>query len=308
MLHSSSQLKKVQPVSWDIWNQVKKKKRQKYFLKSAKCHLLHVTKPWSHFCVALMVGGLQKTSVCYKVSWLPVLVVGFLILHRGGPHPDGEYRFTPGIHSFFWDPSVSTVAPAVIPKGLCVFPGRRGVPLCSSSSSSAWSCRASLDTAQAGAGRSARRTARWAPWPNTVRLVFVNNTHLSFLVPEELAGVFYHLLVRELRVWLLLAEVKYLPQGHPVSPHVTGSGELALCDENNNERTLVPTNQSYPLPLTYQQDALPWHPAYGQNGPPLDSIVVAAVQISAHAEVSNFYSEVFAHQTIPCGQVSMDKV
>lgn len=167
-------------------------------------------------------------------------------LHRGGPHPDGEHRFTPDIHCFFWDPSVSNVALVVIPGGLCVFPGRRAVPLCSSSSSSAWSCRASLDTAQAGAGRSARRAARWAPWSNAVGLVFVHATHLSFLVPEELAGVFYHLLVRELRVRLLLAEVKYLPQGHPKRPHVTGSGKLALCDGNNDERTLVPTNQLCP--------------------------------------------------------------
>lgn len=76
--------------------------------------------------------------------------------------------------------------------------------------------------------------------PTLTGLVFVNDTHLSFLVPEELAGVFNHLLVRELRVRLLLAEVKYLPQGHPKSPHVTGSGELALCDQNNVERTLYP--------------------------------------------------------------------
>lgn len=51
--------------------------------------------------------------------------------------------------------TVIYIPPAAAPGGLCVFPGKRAAPLCSSSSSSAWSCRASLDTAQAEAGRSA---------------------------------------------------------------------------------------------------------------------------------------------------------
>lgn len=66
---------------------------------------------------------------------------------------------------------------------------------------------------------------------NANRFVSIHNTHLPFLVPEELAGVFYHLLVRELRVRLLLAEVQYLPEGHPKSPHIAGCGKLTLCDE-----------------------------------------------------------------------------
>lgn len=51
--------------------------------------------------------------------------------------------------------TVLYIPPAAAPGGLCVFPGKRAAPLCSSSSSSAWSYRASLDTAQAEAGRSA---------------------------------------------------------------------------------------------------------------------------------------------------------
>lgn len=53
---------------------------------------------------------------------------------------------------------------------------------------------------------------------------------LSFLVPEKLPCVFYHLLVSELRVGLLLAEVQYLPQSHPEGPHITGCGELTQQD------------------------------------------------------------------------------
>lgn len=53
-------------------------------------------------------------------------------------------------------------------------------------------------------------------------------THLSFLVPEKLPCVFYHLLIRELGVGLFLAEVQYLPQGDSKRPHVTRCGELTL--------------------------------------------------------------------------------
>lgn len=53
-----------------------------------------------------------------------------------------------------WESPSETLLMTGFPRGLCVFPGTRAAPLCSSSSSSAWSCRASLDTAQAEAGRS----------------------------------------------------------------------------------------------------------------------------------------------------------
>jgi len=60
--------------------------------------------------------------------------------------------------------------------------------------------------------------------------------------------------------------------------------------------------------VPYQQDALPRHPAYGQHRPALDAVVVAAVQVSAHAEVGDLYRVVLAHQAVPRGQVPMDKV
>lgn len=53
-------------------------------------------------------------------------------------------------------------------------------------------------------------------------------THLLALVPEELAGVFNDLLVRELRVRLLLTQRQDFPQSHCERPHITGHGELPL--------------------------------------------------------------------------------
>lgn len=61
-----------------------------------------------------------------------------------------------------------------------------------------------------------------------VKLKPFSRPHLSFLVPEKLPCVFYHLLVGELGVWLLLAEVQDLPQRHGVGPDVTRRGELTL--------------------------------------------------------------------------------
>lgn len=89
----------------------------------------------------------------------------------------------------------------------------------------------SPDTAQAEAGRSVRQGARTEASRSPVcicRLNVRDNTHLSFLVPEKLPRVFYHLLISELRVGLLLAEVQYLPQRHPKGPHVACCGELTL--------------------------------------------------------------------------------
>lgn len=40
----------------------------------------------------------------------------------------------------------------------------------------------------------------------------------------------------------------------------------------------------------------------------MDAIIVAAVQISAHAEVGYLDGEVFAHQAVARSQVPMDKV
>lgn len=57
------------------------------------------------------------------------------------------------------------------------------------------------------------------------------STYLSFLVPEKLPRVFYHLLVSELGVGLLLAEVQNLPQGDSKRPHIARCGEFTL--QNN---------------------------------------------------------------------------
>lgn len=54
------------------------------------------------------------------------------------------------------------------------------------------------------------------------------HSHLSFLVPEELPCVFYHLLIGELGVGLLLAEVEDFPQRHAEGPNVTRCGKLPL--------------------------------------------------------------------------------
>lgn len=62
------------------------------------------------------------------------------------------------------------------------------------------------------------------------------------------------------------------------------------------------------LPNTHQQDALPGHPADGQNGPALDPVVVSSVQVSTHAEIGYLYGVVLTHQAVAGGQVTVDKV
>ena len=37
-------------------------------------------------------------------------------------------------------------------------------------------------------------------------------------------------------------------------------------------------------------------------------VIVASVDVSRHAEVCNFYGKVRGHETISCGQVSVDEV
>lgn len=59
-------------------------------------------------------------------------------------------------------------------------------------------------------------------------VLFFLMSHLSALVPEELASVLYHLFVRQQTVGLLLTQGEDLPQRDAKRPHITGCGELAL--------------------------------------------------------------------------------
>lgn len=58
--------------------------------------------------------------------------------------------------------------------------------------------------------------------------LFFLMSHLSALVPEELASVLYHLFVGQQTVGLLLTQGEDLPQRDAKRPHITGRGELAL--------------------------------------------------------------------------------
>lgn len=107
---------------------------------------------------------------------------------------------------------------------------------------------------------------------------------LSALVPEELASVLYDLFIGQQAVWLLLTQSEDLPQGDTKRPYVTGSGELT------------------------QQDALPGHPSYGQHGPALDAVVVAAVQVSTHPEIGDLDGEAPVQEAVPGGQVTVHEV
>lgn len=62
------------------------------------------------------------------------------------------------------------------------------------------------------------------------------------------------------------------------------------------------------LHSTHQQDALPGHPADGQDGPALDPVVVSSVQVPTHAEISDLYGVVLTHQAVAGCQIPMDKV
>lgn len=59
---------------------------------------------------------------------------------------------------------------------------------------------------------------------------------------------------------------------------------------------------------SHQQDALPGHPAYRQHGSALDTIVIPAVQVPAHAEVSNLDGVVLAHKAVAGGQIAMYEI
>ena len=56
----------------------------------------------------------------------------------------------------------------------------------------------------------------------------LDSSHLSALVPEELASVLYDLFVRQQAVGLLLTKGEDLPQGDTKRPYVAGRGELTL--------------------------------------------------------------------------------
>lgn len=55
-----------------------------------------------------------------------------------------------------------------------------------------------------------------------------DSSHLSALVPEELASVLYDLFVGQQTVGLLLTQSEDLPEGDTKRPNVTGRGELTL--------------------------------------------------------------------------------
>lgn len=55
-----------------------------------------------------------------------------------------------------------------------------------------------------------------------------DSSHLSALVPEELASVLYDLFIGQQAVGLLLTQSEDLPQGDTKCPDVTGCGELTL--------------------------------------------------------------------------------
>lgn len=148
-----------------------------------------------------------------------------------------------------------------------------------------------------------------------------HSSHLSALVPEELASVLYDLFVRQQTVGLLLTQGEDLPQGDTKRPHVAGCGELTLVEKMEPFKILIcnlqlkisywfkKKNRKWSLCyLTHQQDALPGHPAYGEHRPALDAVVVAAVQVSAHPEISNFDGEASVQQAVPGRQVTMHKV
>lgn len=59
---------------------------------------------------------------------------------------------------------------------------------------------------------------------------------------------------------------------------------------------------------SHQEDALPGHPADGQHGSALNTIVISAVQVPAHAKVSDLNGVVFAHQAVSGGEVPVHKV
>ena len=55
------------------------------------------------------------------------------------------------------------------------------------------------------------------------------------------------------------------------------------------------------------RDAFPGHPPNGQDCSALDAVVIAAVQVAAHAEISNLDGIVLPHQTVACSQVAVYK-
>ncbi len=75
--------------------------------------------------------------------------------------------------------------------------------------------------------------------------------------------------------------------------------------------------QSYSL-CSYHEDALPCHPANRQHSSSLYPVVIASIEVPAHAKISYLYLALSAvvlpltplstHQAVPRGQVSVHKV
>lgn len=64
-------------------------------------------------------------------------------------------------------------------------------------------------------------------------------SHLSALVPEELASVLYDLFVRQQTVGLLLTQGEDLPQCDTKCPHVASCGELTLVEKTEPLKILI---------------------------------------------------------------------
>lgn len=58
----------------------------------------------------------------------------------------------------------------------------------------------------------------------------------------------------------------------------------------------------------YQEDAFPGHPTDGQHGSSLDTVVIPAVEIPAHAKVRNLDGVVVSHQAVASRKISVHKI
>lgn len=96
------------------------------------------------------------------------------------------------------------------------------------------------------------------------------------------------------------------------------SNIISVDSIERRDTTTQRMTHNQPAP-SHHEDALPGHPANGQHGSALDPVVVAGVQVAAHAEVGDLdvtpaalllsaVAPLAAHQAVASRQVAVHKV
>lgn len=118
----------------------------------------------------------------------------------------------------------------------------------------------------------------------------------------EVGDVLYDLLVAEILEGLLSRETERLPEDDGERPHVAFCAELVLKEEVSVGVDVVSTRSKSNAGgrrQTYQQDALPGHPADRQEAVAVHLVVVLPVDLPVATYVRYFDVEAPSYEAVP---------